>query len=108
MSVLPALRTRFNPLTGISSILTYESDRSRFTADTSSFNPLTGISSILTQGDYLRDHQIPREFQSPDGDFVYSDALADCTPEQAAMACFNPLTGISSILTQDVGLPVWG
>ena len=41
-----------------------------------SFNPLTGISSILTIGlDVQRLGQEPW-FQSPDGDFVYSDPCA--------------------------------
>ena len=39
------------------------------------------------------------EFQSPDGDFVYSDVREK--PYGAGnIICFNPLTGISSILTR--------
>ena len=38
-------------------------------------------------------------FQSPDGDFVYSDVL-DWAPSECASISFNPLTGISSILTK--------
>ena len=41
---------------------------------------------------------IKGEFQSPDGDFVYSDGV-DCSFIQAPRFRFNPLTGISSILT---------
>ena len=37
-------------------------------------------------------------FQSPDGDFVYSDRPSDHRAGQRPI-CFNPLTGISSILT---------
>ena len=40
-------RLSFNPLTGISSILTYEGD-GRHVSALVRFNPLTGISSILT------------------------------------------------------------
>ena len=40
-------------------------------------------------------------FQSPDGDFVYSDGeIGDMA--NALLVGFNPLTGISSILTQTV------
>ena len=38
------------------------------------------------------------KFQSPDGDFVYSD-LVTALVTVLVMMCFNPLTGISSILT---------
>ena len=42
------------------------------------------------------------EFQSPDGDFVYSDVREK--PYGAGnIICFNPLTGISSILTGGLG-----
>ena len=41
----------FNPLTGISSILTTDNSGGQPRAD-HRFNPLTGISSILTQGEY--------------------------------------------------------
>ena len=113
-----------------------------------SFNPLTGISSILTCRSICRCYTAAGKFQSPDGDFVYSDAskwdscspsievfqspdgdfvysdqwlvayprLADClfqSPDgdfvysdvglgwfaAGGSICFNPLTGISSILT---------
>ncbi len=37
-------------------------------------------------------------FQSPDGDFVYSDEGQCSCPLEGGMS-FNPLTGISSILT---------
>ena len=37
-------------------------------------------------------------FQSPDGDFVYSDQIT-LLPTQDESISFNPLTGISSILT---------
>ena len=62
----------FNPLTGISSILTCGGPRSEG-ASGESFNPLTGISSILTP------------------------ALAEAAVPESTR--FNPLTGISSILT---------
>ena len=39
-----------------------------------------------------------REFQSPDGDFVYSDECLTIYRE-VEITGFNPLTGISSILT---------
>ena len=38
-----------------------------------SFNPLTGISSILTRSRRGRLGSRANGFQSPDGDFVYSD-----------------------------------
>ena len=41
------------------------------------------------------------EFQSPDGDFVYSDQLSRPSRPHHGV-CFNPLTGISSILTKIV------
>ena len=63
----------FNPLTGISSILT-PVDESELEWTLACFNPLTGISSILTAG-------------SAEGD-------------EETYVSFNPLTGISSILTQ--------
>ena len=44
---------------------------------------------------------IDRMFQSPDGDFVYSDGYTINTGDCAGPG-FNPLTGISSILTRDV------
>ena len=87
------------------------------------FNPLTGISSILTSSTRFGNSRT-KEFQSPDGDFVYSDpehralivgAALDLFqspdgdfvysdtfhPREAVRSpiCFNPLTGISSILT---------
>ena len=37
------------------------------------FNPLTGISSILTQSSCSDAERRSPTFQSPDGDFVYSD-----------------------------------
>ena len=61
----------FNPLTGISSILTGDFTISLDGSGTS-FNPLTGISSILTRGQAYP-VLLPDKFQSPDGDFVYSD-----------------------------------
>ena len=63
------------------------------------FNPLTGISSILTIVKSRDEAVQDLEFQSPDGDFVYSD-LASIVPLEAAAIRFNPLTGISSILTR--------
>ena len=39
------------------------------------------------------------KFQSPDGDFVYSDAVR-ATVGGVLEPRFNPLTGISSILTK--------
>ena len=70
----------FNPLTGISSILTiaYAKD---FLARANCFNPLTGISSILTFENMSRREETVSEFQSPDGDFVYSDSLAVAASE---------------------------
>ena len=62
-----------------------------------SFNPLTGISSILTSVRLIAEVTAVT-FQSPDGDFVYSDAWKDLLCVLAAFG-FNPLTGISSILT---------
>ena len=44
-------------------------------------------------------------FQSPDGDFVYSDPGLEGGPKMKANS-FNPLTGISSILT--ICLIFWG
>ena len=38
------------------------------------------------------------KFQSPDGDFVYSDELCQFVQTWSGKR-FNPLTGISSILT---------
>ena len=38
-------------------------------------------------------------FQSPDGDFVYSDVCC-VDGEKMWVIGFNPLTGISSILTE--------
>ena len=64
----------FNPLTGISSILTGRHQRREGTK-MDRFNPLTGISSILT----FKDKRIL----------------------DAVEARFNPLTGISSILTRE-------
>ncbi len=40
-------------------------------------------------------------FQSPDGDFVYSDVRPKEKP-RPGQPSFNPLTGISSILTRAV------
>ena len=68
----------FNPLTGISSILTGGRPRGR-AARGIGFNPLTGISSILTRGQDEQHPDISKQFQSPDGDFVYSDKVH---PEQ--------------------------
>ena len=47
------------------------------------FNPLTGISSILTKECVCPKEYRRNKFQSPDGDFVYSDCdsckdLAEC------------------------------
>ena len=88
----------FNPLTGISSILTQYEIVAGEPAQVS-FNPLTGISSILTNKKNGSLFVHPFSFQSPDGDFVYSDA-GDSWGLYAAMSSFNPLTGISSILTR--------
>ena len=41
------------------------------------FNPLTGISSILTYVSPEIEVQADVGFQSPDGDFVYSDCFAE-------------------------------
>ena len=90
-----------------------------------SFNPLTGISSILTDlawrlgpgedlsfqspdGDFVysdlkktnAEMSVEEKFQSPDGDFVYSDFLCRDPQGWEPPMCFNPLTGISSILTR--------
>ena len=62
----------FNPLTGISSILTGHRLQARL-GECDCFNPLTGISSILTSGLSSPDIVWDGKFQSPDGDFVYSD-----------------------------------
>ena len=43
------------------------------------------------------------EFQSPDGDFVYSDQIAEYSVVGVRSKSFNPLTGISSILTDALG-----
>ena len=45
-------------------------------------------------------------FQSPDGDFVYSDLLAVVGVTLFLAISFNPLTGISSILTL-LSEPMW-
>ena len=87
----------FNPLTGISSILTRPPAAICRGHDVC-FNPLTGISSILTYLHYSSARPASRGFQSPDGDFVYSDETADPLVLLGPF-CFNPLTGISSILT---------
>ena len=63
-----------------------------------SFNPLTGISSILTNMNLIVTQSFWYEFQSPDGDFVYSDEEYDQRYGPLELS-FNPLTGISSILT---------
>ena len=39
------------------------------------------------------------QFQSPDGDFVYSDVDTLTAGSGTGEVSFNPLTGISSILT---------
>ena len=82
-----------------------------------SFNPLTGISSILTSvllnhawvgsywfqspdGDFVYSDapyiRTPltdaREFQSPDGDFVYSDALSS-SPGRCSLEWFQSPDG---------------
>ena len=46
----------------------------------------------------MNDWGLNLEFQSPDGDFVYSDEVNDWGLNLDP-AGFNPLTGISSILT---------
>ena len=67
-----------------------------------SFNPLTGISSILTYVTPEGGVALNWQFQSPDGDFVYSDTLE--IPRMGEnRRSFNPLTGISSILTRHRG-----
>ena len=48
-----------------------------------------------------------RKFQSPDGDFVYSDAVPN-RPIRWGVLRFNPLTGISSILTFGPACGPWG
>ncbi len=63
----------FNPLTGISSILTL-AEEALETGAPGGFNPLTGISSILTRKQPLGPPSNRWSFQSPDGDFVYSDS----------------------------------
>ena len=45
-------------------------------------------------------------FQSPDGDFVYSDFVLRDT-KHIPFIGFNPLTGISSILTQELAEEEW-
>ena len=92
----------FNPLTGISSILTYHQFQIGYCPQ-AGFNPLTGISSILTNLPGSSSRFSAGTFQSPDGDFVYSD-LTSTTMMEPVSTCFNPLTGISSILTNgDLG-----
>ena len=63
------------------------------------FNPLTGISSILTQSSCSDAERRSPTFQSPDGDFVYSDLVTRYPVPTGDSVSFNPLTGISSILT---------
>ena len=70
--LLIGVMVSFNPLTGISSILTLPTLRRRRWG-LKSFNPLTGISSILTNGVVFFNALRLEQFQSPDGDFVYSD-----------------------------------
>ena len=50
----------------------------------------------------MGDEVAPGKFQSPDGDFVYSD-LGILTSNYSESMSFNPLTGISSILTKEGG-----
>ena len=75
------------------------------------FNPLTGISSILTESVLGATASRGGKFQSPDGDFVYSDKGPAAPPFLRGRGGFNPLTGISSILTcwngRRTGLLVW-
>ena len=63
------------------------------------FNPLTGISSILTDDNGGPSIAVNLQFQSPDGDFVYFDSSLGKSSSVDSWAGFNPLTGISSILT---------
>ena len=47
----------------------------------------------------MNDNAFWYKFQSPDGDFVYSDGEVPTAAESNPFS-FNPLTGISSILTK--------
>ena len=112
----------FNPLTGISSILTdtlgwgfaaqsetFQSPDGDFVYSDARLD--SGHSGLVIEfqspdGDFVYSDEIAtlaailtwRLFQSPDGDFVYSDKMATKT-KLRTVSGFNPLTGISSILT---------
>ena len=96
-SAYPSPGTGFNPLTGISSILT-RGEGDCINVPNTCFNPLTGISSILTCSTAIAPASSGGMFQSPDGDFVYSDQTTSRSSVVNSKS-FNPLTGISSILT---------
>ena len=64
----------------------------RFGNPVDGFNPLTGISSILTKRNPNLKREVLKKFQSPDGDFVYSD-LQQVQARRCARTAFQSPDG---------------